>query len=316
MAINSCTARPEPLAWLTWPEATCTGSMSGEPCCLWVRCCSVQAAFSLLCTGETIKQWHTENDRSSLSHIAVVQSWRVWCHVVLCREVIEKKPEKFKIECLTDIKHLFYPNTEPFYAAFGNRATVSPQEKALCYWELFGSWAPLGDGGDALCVCDFRMCTPIKKWVFHWTEYLQWIPRGSWHRSTPKPTFLRKLCSAFHFSCHFKSNHGCRCLIVGFCISLSASGVCVRWLITSSRSWFMTRRRASPSLTPLTRAPTRTNNLLMAPVRKSEDFLPSPHQLQYWWHSFSPHHSWHRVNSFMNHPEANNTHGELRYLLF
>uniref|UniRef100_A0A8C6K9J9 phosphatidate phosphatase n=1 Tax=Nothobranchius furzeri TaxID=105023 RepID=A0A8C6K9J9_NOTFU len=39
------------------------------------------------------------------------------------REVIEKKPEKFKIECLTDIKHLFYPNMEPFYAAFGNRAT-------------------------------------------------------------------------------------------------------------------------------------------------------------------------------------------------
>lgn len=39
------------------------------------------------------------------------------------REVIEKKPEKFKIECLTDIKNLFYPNVEPFYAAFGNRAT-------------------------------------------------------------------------------------------------------------------------------------------------------------------------------------------------
>ncbi|XP_072320840.1 phosphatidate phosphatase LPIN1-like isoform X2 [Eucyclogobius newberryi] len=41
----------------------------------------------------------------------------------LHREVIEKKPERFKIECLTDIKQLFYPNTEPFYAAFGNRAT-------------------------------------------------------------------------------------------------------------------------------------------------------------------------------------------------
>ncbi|XP_072546020.1 phosphatidate phosphatase LPIN1 isoform X2 [Salminus brasiliensis] len=41
----------------------------------------------------------------------------------LHREVIEKKPEKFKIECLTDIKNLFQPNTEPFYAAFGNRAT-------------------------------------------------------------------------------------------------------------------------------------------------------------------------------------------------
>ncbi|XP_041419485.1 phosphatidate phosphatase LPIN1 isoform X2 [Xenopus laevis] len=41
----------------------------------------------------------------------------------LHREVIEKKPEKFKIECLTDIKTLFQPNEEPFYAAFGNRVT-------------------------------------------------------------------------------------------------------------------------------------------------------------------------------------------------
>ncbi|XP_024840261.2 phosphatidate phosphatase LPIN2 isoform X3 [Bos taurus] len=37
------------------------------------------------------------------------------------REVIEKKPEKFKIECLTDIKNLFAPAQQPFYAAFGNR---------------------------------------------------------------------------------------------------------------------------------------------------------------------------------------------------
>ncbi|XP_057191193.1 phosphatidate phosphatase LPIN2 isoform X1 [Triplophysa rosa] len=37
------------------------------------------------------------------------------------REVIEKKPELFKIECLTDIKNLFFPNKHPFYAAFGNR---------------------------------------------------------------------------------------------------------------------------------------------------------------------------------------------------
>ncbi|XP_054618369.1 phosphatidate phosphatase LPIN1-like isoform X2 [Dunckerocampus dactyliophorus] len=41
----------------------------------------------------------------------------------LHREVIEKKPDKFKVECLTDIKNLFYPNTQPFYAAFGNRPT-------------------------------------------------------------------------------------------------------------------------------------------------------------------------------------------------
>ncbi|XP_075903556.1 phosphatidate phosphatase LPIN2-like isoform X2 [Nelusetta ayraudi] len=37
------------------------------------------------------------------------------------REVIEKKPEKFKIECLADIKSLFPPNKNPFFAAFGNR---------------------------------------------------------------------------------------------------------------------------------------------------------------------------------------------------
>lgn len=48
---------------------------------------------------------------------------------MLYREVIEKKPETFKIECLTDIKHLFSPNTEPFYAAFGNRATVRSQHQ-------------------------------------------------------------------------------------------------------------------------------------------------------------------------------------------
>uniref|UniRef100_A0A8C1H561 phosphatidate phosphatase n=2 Tax=Cyprinus carpio TaxID=7962 RepID=A0A8C1H561_CYPCA len=35
----------------------------------------------------------------------------------LHREVIEKRPEKFKVACLTDIKNLFLPNTEPFYAA-------------------------------------------------------------------------------------------------------------------------------------------------------------------------------------------------------
>uniref|UniRef100_H3C4S5 phosphatidate phosphatase n=1 Tax=Tetraodon nigroviridis TaxID=99883 RepID=H3C4S5_TETNG len=37
------------------------------------------------------------------------------------REIIEKKPEKFKVECLADIKNLFPPTTSPFYAAFGNR---------------------------------------------------------------------------------------------------------------------------------------------------------------------------------------------------
>ncbi|KAI7808011.1 zgc:123305 [Triplophysa rosa] len=39
----------------------------------------------------------------------------------LHREVIEKKPEVFKIACLTDIRDLFLPSRWPFYAAFGNR---------------------------------------------------------------------------------------------------------------------------------------------------------------------------------------------------
>ncbi|XP_034540441.1 phosphatidate phosphatase LPIN2-like isoform X2 [Notolabrus celidotus] len=39
----------------------------------------------------------------------------------LHREVIEKKPEVFKIACLGDIRDLFNPQRRPFYAAFGNR---------------------------------------------------------------------------------------------------------------------------------------------------------------------------------------------------
>uniref|UniRef100_A0A8C4WCF1 phosphatidate phosphatase n=1 Tax=Gopherus evgoodei TaxID=1825980 RepID=A0A8C4WCF1_9SAUR len=37
------------------------------------------------------------------------------------REVIEKKPEVFKIACLTDIRNLFGSTGQPFHAAFGNR---------------------------------------------------------------------------------------------------------------------------------------------------------------------------------------------------
>uniref|UniRef100_A0A674JDS4 phosphatidate phosphatase n=1 Tax=Terrapene triunguis TaxID=2587831 RepID=A0A674JDS4_9SAUR len=37
------------------------------------------------------------------------------------REVIEKKPEVFKIACLTDIRNLFGSMGQPFHAAFGNR---------------------------------------------------------------------------------------------------------------------------------------------------------------------------------------------------
>ncbi|KAL1512641.1 hypothetical protein ABEB36_002202 [Hypothenemus hampei] len=37
------------------------------------------------------------------------------------REVIEKKPEAFKISCMSDIKALFPTDSEPFYAGYGNR---------------------------------------------------------------------------------------------------------------------------------------------------------------------------------------------------
>lgn len=36
-------------------------------------------------------------------------------------EVIEKKPEEFKISCLRDIQALFPPNSKPFYAGYGNK---------------------------------------------------------------------------------------------------------------------------------------------------------------------------------------------------
>ncbi|XP_042322001.1 phosphatidate phosphatase LPIN3 isoform X2 [Sceloporus undulatus] len=39
----------------------------------------------------------------------------------LHREVIEKKPEVFKIACLMDIRNLFGSDRKPFHAAFGNR---------------------------------------------------------------------------------------------------------------------------------------------------------------------------------------------------
>ncbi|KAM9590355.1 phosphatidate phosphatase LPIN3 isoform 1-T2 [Trichechus inunguis] len=49
----------------------------------------------------------------------------------LHREVIENKPEVFKIACLSDIRQLFLPYGQPFYAAFGNR----PNDVSA-YWQV------------------------------------------------------------------------------------------------------------------------------------------------------------------------------------
>ena len=37
--------------------------------------------------------------------------------------MIRKKPEEFKIACLQDIRSLWPPTHNPFYAGFGNRAS-------------------------------------------------------------------------------------------------------------------------------------------------------------------------------------------------
>ena len=41
------------------------------------------------------------------------------------REVIERKPEEFKISCLSDIQALFPEGSKPFYAGYGNRINVN-----------------------------------------------------------------------------------------------------------------------------------------------------------------------------------------------
>ncbi|KAM9355583.1 phosphatidate phosphatase LPIN1 [Pholidichthys leucotaenia] len=66
---------------------------------------------------------HWVNERGTMLPVGPVLLSPSSLFSALHREVIEKKPEKFKVECLNDIRNLFYPNTQPFYAAFGNRPT-------------------------------------------------------------------------------------------------------------------------------------------------------------------------------------------------
>jgi phosphatidate phosphatase PAH1 len=40
------------------------------------------------------------------------------------REVIERRPQDFKISCLRDIKALFAPTRNPFHSGFGNKINV------------------------------------------------------------------------------------------------------------------------------------------------------------------------------------------------
>jgi phosphatidate phosphatase LPIN len=47
------------------------------------------------------------------------------------REVIDRTPQNFKIECLTQILNLFPPDMQPYYAGFGNRATDAVSYQAV-----------------------------------------------------------------------------------------------------------------------------------------------------------------------------------------
>ncbi len=57
---------------------------------------------------------------------------------MLSREVIEKKPEEFKIECLKQIRNLFPDDFNPFHAGFGNKPSVRDSIVCiavhLCVW--------------------------------------------------------------------------------------------------------------------------------------------------------------------------------------
>lgn len=60
------------------------------------------------------------------------------------REVIEKKPEQFKIACLSDIRDLF-PKKDPFYAGYGNRINVSLTLAFLMFLNINNNYSIIQD---------------------------------------------------------------------------------------------------------------------------------------------------------------------------
>ncbi|XP_061602672.1 phosphatidate phosphatase LPIN1 isoform X2 [Cololabis saira] len=128
----------------------------------------------------------------------------------LHREVIEKKPEKFKVECLTDIKNLFYPNTQPFYAAFGNRPTdvYSYKEVGVPLNRIFtvnpkgelvqehaktniSSYVRLGEVVDHVFPLKVRSCSsdfPCSDTYSHFTYWREQLPRVDCQGTTPPQT--------------------------------------------------------------------------------------------------------------------------------
>lgn len=151
---------------------------------------------------------HWVNERGTMLPMGPVLLSPSSLFSALHREVIEKKPEKFKVECLNDIKNLFYPNTQPFYAAFGNRPTdvYSYKEVGVPLNRIFtvnpkgelvqehaktniSSYVRLGEVVDHVFPLKMRASSsdfPCSDTYSHFTYWRQQLPRVD-HQSTTPP---------------------------------------------------------------------------------------------------------------------------------
>ncbi|KAK9531674.1 hypothetical protein VZT92_011084 [Zoarces viviparus] len=155
---------------------------------------------------------HWVNERGTMLPIGPVLLSPSSLFSALHREVIEKKPEKFKVECLNDIKNLFYPNTQPFYAAFGNRPTdvYSYKEVGVPLNRIFtvnpkgelvqehaktniSSYVRLGEVVDHVFPLKTRASSsdfPCSDTYSHFTYWRQQLPRVDHPGTTPPQTPL------------------------------------------------------------------------------------------------------------------------------
>ncbi|XP_071335115.1 phosphatidate phosphatase LPIN1 isoform X2 [Trachinotus anak] len=153
---------------------------------------------------------HWVNERGTMLPMGPVLLSPSSLFSALHREVIEKKPEKFKVECLTDIKNLFYPNTQPFYAAFGNRPTdvYSYKEVGVPLNRIFtvnpkgelvqehaktniSSYARLGEVVDHVFPLKMRASSsdfPCSDTFSHFTYWREQLPQVDHQGTTPPQT--------------------------------------------------------------------------------------------------------------------------------
>ncbi|CAK6962194.1 phosphatidate phosphatase LPIN1-like [Scomber scombrus] len=153
---------------------------------------------------------HWVNERGTMLPMGPVLLSPSSLFSALHREVIEKKPEKFKVECLTDIKNLFYPNTQPFYAAFGNRPTdvYSYKEVGVPLNRIFtvnpkgelvqehaktniSSYVRLGEVVDHVFPLKVRASSsdfPCSDTYSHFTYWREQLPRVDHQGTTPPQT--------------------------------------------------------------------------------------------------------------------------------